>query len=360
MRRNANRAKLPMKRMLLRLTALMMVLCLLPLGALAENEGDDWVTFFLLCNEGMTNAGGNSGNTMMVVGMNPNSGKIRLLVFMWDTFVQYEGYDVPQRIGMPYRNNGPEETLEVFNTNFGMDIDLFMSLNYLNLASLIDTFGGVEVDVSRAERNALNGMVGSKEERLKAQADSGLLSQAVVEMLANEYYLNEYGPDTHLNGLQAVGFGWLQYDSVYNCCLRALEVIADLFSSVGDSIAEKVVLYSNEYDLPEDIGSRRPINLDEMTEEDIDFLRELVSPIFEKSYNNLSDEDIVGISTTLMKAAYDASRQGYDIFSAVDRTILPLEAMNEYDIVAGTKGHLVDAEANGEAMRAFLFAEDEG
>ena len=355
MRLNTNRAK----RMLLRLTALAMVLCLLPLGALAEDAGDDWVTFFLLCNEGMTNAGGNSGNTMMVVGMNPNTGKIRLLVFMWDTFVQYEGYDVPQRIGMPYRNNGPEETLEVFNTNFGMDIDLFMSLNYLNLASLIDTYGGVNVDVSRAERNALNGMVGSKEKYLKAQAESGLLSQAVIETLASEYYLSDYGPDTHLNGLQAVGFGWLQYDSVYNCCLRELEVVADLFSSVATSIADKVVLYSNEYELPEGYGNRRPINLDDMTDEDIDFMRMLVSPIFEKSYNNLTDEDIVGISTTLMRAAYEASRQGYDIFSAVDCDILPLEAKNEYDVVAGIKGHVVDAEANGEAMREFLFAEDE-
>ncbi|MDO4867177.1 MAG: hypothetical protein Q4C10_11540 [Clostridia bacterium] len=44
----------------------------------------------------------------------------------------------------------------------------------------------------------------------------------------------------------------------------------------------------------------------------------------------------------------------------MERTILPLEAQNEYDIVAGTKGHLVDAEANGEAMREFLLAEDEG
>ena len=353
MRLNTNRAK----RMLLRLTALAMVLCLLPLGALAEDAGDDWVTFFLLCNEGMTNAGGNSGNTMMVVGMNPNTGKIRLLVFMWDTFVQYEGYDVPQRIGMPYRNNGPEDTLEVFNTNFGMDIDLFMSLNYLNLASLIDSYGGVNVDVSRAERNALNGMVGSKEKYLKAQAESGLLSQAVIETLASEYYLSDYGPDTHLNGLQAEGFGWLQYDSVYNCCLRELEVVADLFSSVATSIADKVVLYSNEYELPEGYGNRRPINLDDMTDEDIDFMRMLVSPIFEKSYNNLTDEDIVGISTTLMRAAYEASRQGYDIFSAVDRDILPLEAKNEYDIVGGTQGHLVDYDANAAEMKAFLYSD---
>ena len=82
--------------------------------------------------------------------------------FTWDTFVDYEGYDVPQKLDMPYRNNGPEEAMKVFNDNFGMNMAYYLSLNYLNLASLIDEYGGVAVDVTRAERNALNGMVGSK------------------------------------------------------------------------------------------------------------------------------------------------------------------------------------------------------
>ena len=345
---------------LLRLVALALVLFLLPGFALAEDaadDADDWVTFFLLCNEGMTNEGGNVGNTMMVVGMNPNTGVIRLMMFTWDTFVQYEGYDIPQLIGMPYRNNGPEGTMEVFNENFDMNIERFMSLNYLNLASLIDQYGGVNVDISRAERNALNGMVSSKKWSIQKQADSGLLTQAMVELLADEYYLEDFGPNTHLNGLQAVGFGWLQYDSVYNCCLREVEVNADLFSSVANQISERVIFYEDGADAPEEVDDRRVINLDKMSDEDIQFLMELVQPIFDKSYNNLTEEDIVGISTTLARVAYHAARQGKNIFSSLETNVFPLEATEEYDVVAGTQGHLVDYEANSEAMKAFLFAE---
>ena len=229
------------KSLLLKLTALLLALCMMPALSLADDESTeeaDWLSFVLVCNEGMQNDGGNVGNTMMVVSMNPTLGKIRLLEFTWDTFINYEGYDVPQKIDMAYRNNGPEETMKVFNQNFGTDIKLYMSLNYSNLASLIDNYGGVTVDVSRAERNALNSMVASKKDSLQAQADAGFLNQLMIEMLAQDYYLDDFGPETHLNGLQAVGYGWLQYDSVYNCCLRESEVVSNLFASVASTLSD--------------------------------------------------------------------------------------------------------------------------
>ena len=347
-----------MKTLLPKLVALVLIACLLPVCALAEeaDTNGDWVNFLLICNEGMNNDKGNAGNTLMVVAMNPAIGKIRLLMFTWDTFIDYEGYDVPQKLDMPYRNNGPEEAIKVFNANFGTDIKYYMSLNYLNLASLIDDYNGVNVDISRAERNALNGMVASKKIRLQEQVGTGLLTQAIVDMLAQEYYLNDFGPATHLNGLQAVGFGWLQYDSVYNCCEREVNVIASLFKSVGEVIAQKVAFYNSETGAPEDLRGRRPINLDEMTEEDHEFLRLQMDPIFQMSYHNLTEEEIRDISMSLARIAYKASRQGVNIFNSLYYTVLPLEATQPYDIVAGTKGHLIDKDANIAHIREFLFS----
>ena len=355
-----NRHTRMMSSLPLRLAALVLALCLLPVLALAEaGAGDpDWVNFLLICNEGMNNDKGNAGNTLMVVAMNPSSGKIRLMMFTWDTFIDYEGYDVPQKLDMPYRNNGPEEAMKVFNANFGLDIPYYMSLNYLNLASLIDNYGGVTVDITRAERNALNGMVGSKKIRLQEQVGAGLLGQAIVDMLANEYYLSDFGPETHLNGLQAVGFGWLQYDSVYNCCEREVEVIAALFRSVGQVIAEHVAFYTDASGYPEDVEGRRAINLDQMTDEDVAFFRDLMDPIFTMSFNNLTDDKINAISVALAKVAYQAAREGVNIFDTLQYTVLPLEATQPYDIVAGAQGHLVDKEANIKAIREFLYAED--
>ncbi len=345
----------------IRLMALLLAVCLLPVMALAEEsslEDNDWINFLLICNEGMNNDKGNAGNTLMVVAMNQATGQIHLMPFTWDTFVDYEGYDVPQKLDMPYRNNGPEEAMKVFNDNFDVGIERYMSLNYLNLASLIDAYNGVTVDISRAERNALNGMVGSKKNQLQAQVGTGLLSQAVVDMLAQQYYLTEFGPETHLNGLQAVGFGWLQYDSVYNCCLRDAKVIGSLFHSVGETIGERIALYNSESGVPEDIEGRRAINVDDITDEDYEFLREQMAPIFQMAFHNLTEDDIRVISITLAKAAYQALRQGADVFTNVKSMVLPLEATQEYDIVAGTQGHLVDKEANIKAIKEFLYSED--
>lgn len=331
------------------------------ISALGEGETgpseDGWVNFLLICNEGMNNDKGNAGNTLMAVAMNQYTGVIRLMMMTWDTFVDYEGYDVPQKLDMAYRNNGPEEAVKVFNANFGTEITRYMSLNYLNLASLIDSYGGVDVDITRAERNALNGMVASKKNQLQAQVATGLLSQTFVEMLAREYYLNDFGPDTHLNGLQAVGFGWLQYDSVYNCCLRDVKVISKLFHSVGAQVGDNVAFYTNETGEPENVQGKRLINLDNVTEEDIIFFRRQMDPIFQMSYNNLTEEEIVSISITLARAAYLASRQGANIFDLLEYTVFPLEALQPYDVVAGAKGHLIDKEKNAEAIQDFLYGE---
>ena len=323
-----------------------------------EASEKGWVDFYLMCNEGMSNRGGNSGNTSMVVAMNELTGTIRLMMFAWDTFVEYEGYDLPQRLDMAYRNSGPEETVKVFNDNFDLGVEKFLSLNYLNLATLIDEYGGVDVEVSRAERNALNSMVASKKENIQAEEDANLLDQIVVEMLAKKYYLNEFGPDTHLNGLQAVGFGWLQYDSVYNCCEREVEVIAELFRSVGRTLSEEVLFYNDDAGIPEVKDYRRLINLDDVTEEDLIFLRSAISPIFDTSYHNLTEEEIETITLAIAKTYYKAARQGVNILDQIETTIFPLEVHNPYDQVAGTEAHLIDYDANSKAMREFLYMDD--
>ena len=353
---------MPLKTISLLMAVLLLTVCLAPRYALAEDTGSgngSWVNFLLMCNEGMNNNGGNAGNTMMVVAMDPVSGKIRLMMLTWDTFVHYEGYDIPQRMDMPYRKGGPEEALKVFKDNFPLDIHLFMSLNYLNLATLIDRYGGLELDITRAERNALNNMVASKKETIQAQAKAGILSQLLVELLAQEYFLNEYGPDTHVNGLQAVGYGWLQYDSVYNCCLRELEVVAAFFDRVALDISENVVFYTDATGYPERPGGRRAIDLDAVTEEDKVYLLRLISPVFQMCYHNLTDEEIIRISLTLARIAYLAAREGVDIFASLETAVFPLEFPNPYDIVAGTKGHLVDYALNTEAMKAFLYYDED-
>ena len=320
---------------------------------------DGWMTFMLICNEGLNNHKGNAGNTHMVISMHPDKGCINLMIMAWDTFVDYKGYDVPQRLDMPFRTGGPEELLKVFNTYFGTDIRSYMSLNYLNLASLIDHFGGVEVDITRAERNALNDLVVSKKNQFQDQDESGFLGQAITELLTQECFLEEFGSQTHLNGLQAVGFGWLQYDSVYNCCQRDAKIIAALLRKVGAEVSRKVAFYTDESGEPADAEGKRLINLDQMTHEDLMYLCREMAPVLEHSYNNLSEEDITAIFTATAKVFCPAvSSDVNTLEEGLKSTILPMEVLQPYDTIAGSRGHRIDVEANKEMMYNFLYPKD--
>lgn len=325
---------------------------------LAAAKPGDWVTFLLLCNEGMLNDGGDVGNTVMLISMNASEGSIRQLMFTWDSFIDYPGYEMPQLLDKPFRVGGPEETLRLFNQNFQQNIRSYLSINFLNLASLIDAFGGVTLDITRAERNALNGMVASKKQAALAALKSLLLDETQYAALFDTYYLNEYGPKTHLMGLQAVGFGWLQYDSVVNCCEREVRVIADLFRQVGNFVRDRVAFYMDGDEQPDGSDARRSINIDRMTDEDEEYLYELLSPIFEKSYTNLTREEIRDISVAIARAGYMAQKAGKNMLEVIDYQILPLESNEPYVTIAGIRGHLLDYAANTLAINRFLYGTD--
>ena len=76
------------------------------------------------------------------------------------------------------------------------------------------------------------------------------------------------------------------------------------------------------------------------------------------SVNNMSEDEIRSITLALAKIAYQAEREGASIFDLIKSTVLPLEATQPYDIVAGAQGHLIDKEANIAAVKEFLYTED--
>ena len=175
--------------------------------------------------------------------------------------------------------------------------------------------------------------------------------------MEKDYHLSEFGPETKLNGLQAVWFGWLQYDSVYNCCEREIDVVAALFKKISEDISEETVFYTDQTGTPDTSESRRAINLDHVTEDDRAFLMEFLSPITTTSYNNLTKEEFMDMALAFARSAYLASREGVNIFDNIEHSIFPLEAKEPYDIVAGTEGHLIDYQKNSTEMKLFLYSE---
>ncbi len=311
------------------------------------------MSLYLLCSEGLKNDGEDTGSTSMAVTFDERTGKIRLLTVSRDTFVEIPGVEIPDHMDRPYRIGGPEASLSVFNETFSQDIAKYVSISFLDLAAVIDDYGGVTVDLSRAERNAINTLVDRKKKDLKNMQDLGLLEKTLIDKMSENCYLEECGEKTQLNGLQAVAYGWLQYDSMADCCERENEVISSLIRQIRASAEKKTALYRTGESKPAFHFGVRNINLDSLSEGDRSYLYKLLKPVFEHTSTNLTKEEITELTVSMAGAFHDAEKTEI----VVETMIFPLEARDRQDQIAGKKGHIIDKAKNGSAMKEFLYGE---
>ena len=354
--------------MVRKILALVLVLALACAGLVyAEDDSHGgWIAVMLLCDTANVNDYGPNGgtpvqNTMMVVAVNPELGQVKQLMFAWDTFVEYGDYDEPKLLKFPFSDGGCAATLETLNTVFGIEVEERMAINFTNLAELIDSYGGVYLDITREERNAANQIIDSRVTYAAEAAASeyaeeatDAVSRAIASAAYSEYAIGGYGEDTHLNGLQAVVYGGMYYDSVYNSCIRQMAVIRELFARVGERIDEKYVLYTSEDEIPE--GDKRiAVNINAMTAEQKADIVAIAQPVLDKSTGNVSQKTFETIVLLCVQADYMAQKYGGNLFDLVETLILPLEAQDETVEIAGESGHVIDVEANAAAAVEFLY-----
>lgn len=143
-------------------------------------------------------------DAIMIVSINGNTGKIKLVSIARDSYVSVPGhYDT--KINHAYAYGGPELAIQTINENFGMDIKDYVTVNFDSLADIIDEMGGIDLEVSEAERQQIN-----------------------AYLLAGEP-LRETGM-VHLNGPQAVSYSRIRkIDSDSKRAERQRKVLSCLF-----------------------------------------------------------------------------------------------------------------------------------
>ena len=113
---------------------------------------------------------------------------------------------------------GPSLLMSTINKQFGLKIDDYVLINITGLADVIDALGGLDLDVTEAERKALN----------KGLFD--LSSQSGMEQLEAS------GEGVHLNGNQAVAFARIrQIDSDYARTERQRTVLTTMAQKLKDT-----------------------------------------------------------------------------------------------------------------------------
>lgn len=111
------------------------------------------IAFFGIDSENTENKG--RSDAILIASINGKTGKIKLISIARDTYV-----NVPEhgktKINHAYAYGGPELAIQTINENFDMNIKDYVSVNFDSLADVIDEMGGIELDVTEAERQQIN------------------------------------------------------------------------------------------------------------------------------------------------------------------------------------------------------------
>ena len=127
-------------------------------------------------------------DSIIIVSVDKNNNIVKLTSILRDSYVAIEGHK-NQKITHAYAFGGAELAIKTINQNFGMNITDYATINFYKLADAIDILGGIDIEVTEAERKHLND-IGDDEN-------------------PDFNYLDEAGT-VHLNGEQAVVYARLR------------------------------------------------------------------------------------------------------------------------------------------------------
>lgn len=178
-------------------------------------------------------------DVIMVLTVDNKHGKIKMTSILRDSEVSIEGEDYSDnylnyvgKINSAYSRGGPELAIRTLNRNFGLNIRDYVTINFANMATIVDAFGGVDIELTAEEVGAINdnlwALSQEVEKRKEADINDGTYEDQVYAEITSEDYIptingdinimyGEYeGGMYHLNGNQAVAYGRIRkIDSDY-------------------------------------------------------------------------------------------------------------------------------------------------
>lgn len=97
------------------------------------------------------NANETRSDTMMLVSVDMKHRSIKLTSFLRDTWVYIPTLGYNQRLNAACSSGGYEGVVDAIEYNFGVEIDGYAVVDFEMFKVLVDSLGGVEVDVTEAE-----------------------------------------------------------------------------------------------------------------------------------------------------------------------------------------------------------------
>ena len=94
-------------------------------------------------------------DTMILFSIDTKHKKLKMLSFMRDTFVDIPGYE-SQKLNASYTFGGASLAIKTIQLNYGIKIDRYAVVDFGSFKNIIDTLGGIDVELSEDEVDYIN------------------------------------------------------------------------------------------------------------------------------------------------------------------------------------------------------------
>ncbi|MBQ6374648.1 MAG: LCP family protein [Clostridia bacterium] len=192
--------------------------------AVTEGLPDNWLNILLLGSDvKYTNKYGRT-DSMIVLSLNLATKEAKLTSFMRDIWVSVNGHQQSVKLNAACFMGGPQLTMRTINEYFGLNLQYYALVNLSSMAEVIDLIGGLDLDVTEKEKDALN---------------KGLFD---LSPLSGMDKLETYGKGVHLNGNQATAFARIRkIDSDYKRTQRQRYVLTQIAKRLQNENAGTIV-----------------------------------------------------------------------------------------------------------------------
>ena len=175
-----------------------LMLCSLATAYADENTSfvED-VTNILIVGQDNDNLGGieKNGNAdgEIILSVNNKTGKIFLTSIARDTVLSTDTVGGGTKATLIYHYDGIEALENAIELSLGIHIDHHLIFNYLSVIDIIDSLGGVDLELYDTEISTTNGKIQQ-------------MNQYLLELPANDGLIEQKAGMMHLTGKQAAGF----------------------------------------------------------------------------------------------------------------------------------------------------------
>ncbi len=212
-----------------------------------KNNEPDIVNILVIGEENMSEQERGRSDSIIVLSIDKNKKNVKMVSFLRDLLVDIPNHD-KNRLNAAYAFGGEELLKETLKQNFDIDIDYYVKVDFSVCEKVIDSIGGIDIELTEKESEYLN----------------------TTNYISNEEYRTTVAGINHFNGNQALGYSRVRYITAINGesndfgrTFRQRYVISQMFNTLKNCSKLTLVSLVSSYinDLDTDISYMDAVSL---------------------------------------------------------------------------------------------------